>query len=251
MEKRRPILSVRPYFDTALAMVQAVIFTAVAFLPFTMIGGTLVYLLFNLIGLGGFISAGAVYGFFLLVAIVGLPAVYFEVRKRAYQRTVYNFYDDYIDFQYFHFLINRRRGRLRYEDVTDITQQAGALQEQRRLTNIYLYAPALGYMRQRGIPGIIMPDLPLSRGYMNQIMNLFEAPGEEEPAAAEQSVPGQQAPEQASGQQAPGQQAPERQQAASPAGKQQPPPQAAADAPVETTTPAPPSTGAAAPADGK
>lgn len=196
MERKRPILSVRPQFDTALAMVQALIALVVGFLPVTIIAGTIFYLLLNIIGLGRFVSASGIYGFFLLLSAAGIPAVYYEMRRRAYRRTAFNFYDDHIDFQYFHFLINRRRGRVRYEDITDITQQASALQEQRRLTNIYLYVPTLDYMQQRGFAGLVMPDLPLTRGYMNQVMDIIDgtyAQRGQQPPAPEQ---GQQASQQ-------------------------------------------------------
>lgn len=188
MEKKRPILTVRPQFDTSLAMVQALLATLIGVLPVTFIAGTIIFLLFNMIGLGRFISAGYVYGFFLVLSVAGIPPLFFEVRQRAYQRTVYNFYEDYIDFQYFHLLINRRRGRVRYEDITDINQQASALQEQRRLTNVYIFVPTLGYMQPRAFPGLVLKDLPIAKGYMNQIISILEGNHPAQQAAAAETA---------------------------------------------------------------
>lgn len=191
MEKQRPILSVRPQFDTSLAMVYALLATVVGFLPVTFICGTVVFLLLNIIGLGRFVSAGYIYAFFLVVALAGIPPLFYEVRRRALSRTIYNLYGDYIDFQYFHFLINRRRGRVRFEDVTDISQQASALQEQRRLTTIYLYVPTLGYMQRSNFPGLVLKDIPAAKGYMNQIIALLDGshPAQAQDAAPEQAPP--------------------------------------------------------------
>ncbi|MDE1151361.1 MAG: hypothetical protein PW788_02395 [Micavibrio sp.] len=173
MEKKRPILSVRPQFDPGLAMVQSLMAAGVLFLPVTIVGGMLVYILFTIVGLAKFIPASGVFGFFLIMSIAGIPPLFYEIKKRALQRTLYNFYDDYIDFQYFHFYLNRRRGRVRYRDVTDINQHASALQEQRRLTTIYLYVPTMSFAR--GFSGVKMEDLPQSKGYLTKVMDLIEA----------------------------------------------------------------------------
>lgn len=177
MEKKRPLLSVRPYFDSGLTMVQAAIFAAAGFLPVTIIGGMVVYFLFIILGIARFVPASGVFGFFLVAALAGLPPLFYEIKKRAFQRTLFNFYDEYIDFQYFHFYINRRRGRVRYRDISDINQHASALQEQRRLTTIYLYVPGMGY--QRGFSGLKMEDLLQSKSYLTKIMDIVEQSFEE------------------------------------------------------------------------
>jgi len=193
MEKKRPILSVRPQFDTGLAMVQSLMAAGVLFLPITIVGGMVIYFLFMITGIAKFIPASAVFGFFLIGSLAGIPPLFYEIKKRALQRTLYNFYDDYIDFQYFHFYLNRRRGRVRYRDVSDINQHASALQEQRRLTTIYLYVPTMNFAR--GFSGVKMEDLPQSKGYLTKVMDLIEAsfnppvPAWETPPAFAYEVP--------------------------------------------------------------
>ena len=182
MEKKRPILSVRPHFDPGLAMVQAGMVTALLFLPVTVVCGMLVYILFLILGLVTFISASAVFGFFLVASLAGIPPVFYELKKRALQRTLYNFHEDYIDFQYFHFYLNRRRGRIRYRDISDINQHASALQEQRRLTTIYMYAPGMGYVR--GFSGVKMEDLQQSKGYLTKVMDILDGGYQEAPVPA-------------------------------------------------------------------
>src|SRR6218665_1687466 len=139
MERQQPLLTIRPHFDQGLVTLQAVLFTAAAFLLVAIICGTLFYILLMLIGLG--ISAGYVYGLFLVASLVVLPPLFFELKKKAYSRTFFRFYDDYLEFQYFQFMLSQRRGRVRYRDVSDVVQAGGALQSQRMLTSILIMVP--------------------------------------------------------------------------------------------------------------
>ena len=174
MEKRRPILSVRPKFDPGLTMVQALVTTLGGFIVTTILFGTFFFIFLSLIGLGRHLSATGIYGFFFGLSLLGIPPLFYEVKKRALQRTIYNFYDDYMDFQYFHYYINRRRGRVRYADIADIAQHASALQEHQRLITIFLYVPGMGMGRRGEFAGVKMADLPQSRDYMTKIMDLIE-----------------------------------------------------------------------------
>jgi hypothetical protein len=174
MEKRRPILTVRPKFDSGLAMVEALVVTLGGFIVTTIALGTFFFILLSMIGLGRHISASGIYGFFFGLSVLGLPPLFYEVKKRAFQRTIYNFYDDYMDFQYFHYYINRRRGRVRYVDIADIAQHASALQEHQRLTTIYLYVPGMGMGQRGAFAGLKLADLPQAKDYMTKIMDIIE-----------------------------------------------------------------------------
>lgn len=174
MEKRRPILSVRPKFDPGLTMVQALVTTLGGFLVTTVLFGTFFFILLSVLGLSRHISASGIYGFFFGLSVLGIPPLFYEVKKRAFQRTIYNFYDDYMDFQYFHYYINRRRGRVRYIDIADIAQHASALQEHQRLTTIYIYVPGMGMGQRGAFSGVKLTDLPQAKDYMTKIMDLIE-----------------------------------------------------------------------------
>lgn len=175
MEKKRPILSIRPYFDPGLAMVQSIMVVAVGFIVVTAAGSIFTYLLLSLILPAKFVKFSLIMQFYLLVSVAGIPPLFYEVKKRALQRTLYNFHEDYLEFQYFQFYINRRRGRLWYRDIADITQHASFLQEHQRLTTIYLYVPGMiGAHRQRGFMGLKLEDLQQSKGYLNKVMDVVD-----------------------------------------------------------------------------
>ena len=174
MEKKAPLLTIRPLFDQGLATIQAVLFTVVAFLPVTIIVGTLLFVLLGLIGLGRFIDGSYIYGFILIVSIVCLPPVFFEMKKRAYGRTVFHFFEDHVDYQYMPFYMGLRRSRLRYRDIADVRMEGQMLQEQRRLTNILIYVPSMA-PNARTFGGLKVPDVPMSQDYMIRIMDLIES----------------------------------------------------------------------------
>lgn len=173
MQKKAPLLSLRPQFDPGLAMVQALGVTVAGTVVLTVAGGTLFYVLIMIFGLGRFVPAGWVYGLFFVGSLVVLPPYFYELKKRAYLRTVYNFYEDYVDFQSFKFYLNPRRGRVRYRDIADIVQQASTLQDQRRLTNIYLSVPSMGLGRS-GFSGVQISDVPVAAGHATRIMDIVE-----------------------------------------------------------------------------
>ena len=173
MEKKRPYLAVRPQFDPGLAMVQSIFITVASFFLLTLAGGIVTAIFFMMIGLS-FVPLKGIFGFYMLLSLAGTPPLFYELKKRALQRTLYNFYEDYVDFQYFQFYLNRRRGRVWYRDIGDITQHASALQEHQRLTTIFLYVPGLSSYGQRGFSGIKMEDLPQARGYLTKVMDIVQ-----------------------------------------------------------------------------
>lgn len=173
MEKKQPLLTIRPHFDQGLVTVQALIFTSVGFLLMTIIGGTLFYIFLNLIGLGRFVSAGYVYGFFLIASLVVLPPLFFELKKKAYSRTIFRFYEDYFDCQYYQFLISPRRERVRYRDVSNVTQAGGALQSQRMLTSILITVPGMN-RHPRAFSGVKIDDVPQRLDVLPRILDLIE-----------------------------------------------------------------------------
>ena len=176
-------------------MVYALGVGAAGALVCTVMGGSLLYGLLSLIGVGRFISVGYIFGFALIVSIVAIPPLFFELRKRSLARTVYHFFGDHLEFQYFQFLISPRRGRVRYDGVQDVYQNASALQAHRQLTSIYLYVPGMRY-RQAGFAGLEIADVPQRKDYMNRIIDIIEKRGASRlaaaapPAAAEAGPPG-------------------------------------------------------------
>lgn len=173
MEKPAPLLTLRPQFDSALVMVNAGLAGVVGTIVMTVVGGTLLYVLLMILQLG-FIPPGYIYGLILVASIVAIPPLFFEMCKKAYQRTAFVFYPDHVEYQFFQFFMSRRRGRFKYRDVTDVSQHATPLQEQRGLTTISLYIPALRYQKN-SFPGVRIPDVRIKQDHLGKIMDIIDA----------------------------------------------------------------------------
>lgn len=173
-EKPLPVFSVRPAFDQPLAIVHALIAMVAGSALLTILGGIFLYILVLMLGLGRFVPPGYVFGLVLVASLIGVAPVFFDWRRKAYQRTIWHFYDTHVDFQFFRYYLGRQRGRLHYRDIANVAQRASALQEQRGLTTIYLYAPSMNYQSRGGFSGLKIFDVPLRADYMTRIMDIVE-----------------------------------------------------------------------------
>lgn len=173
-DKIMPVFSVRPFFDQPLAIVHSMVAMVAGTLVLTIVGGFLLYILVLMLGLSRFIAPGYVFGLVLVASIVCVAPIYFDLRRKAYQRTIWHFYDTHVDFQFFRYYTGRQRARLHYRDITHIAQRASALQEQRGLTTIYLHAPAMNFHNSRAFSGLKIFDVQLRADYMTRIMDIVE-----------------------------------------------------------------------------
>lgn len=140
------------------------------------LGATFIFILLNIVGLGRFVSAAALYDIFFILSLALTPALYYEVKKNAWRRTVFRFFDDYLEYQDFKFLITRRRGRVRLRDITDVYERASPLQARRVLTTVYLSIPNMaGPNNIRGaFTGLKIADVPENGGLQERIIELIE-----------------------------------------------------------------------------
>lgn len=174
MQKKKPILSIRPHFDPALAVVESLPATLVATVAGTAVAGTFFHILFSALGITRFIPGSVLYMSLFLMSVTLSPAVFYELKKRALKRTAYHFYDSYLEFQNFRFFINRRRGRVRYEDIADITQHASFLEGLNGLTTVYLYVPGMGYQTFGSFTGVKMTDIRENSQSASRILDMVE-----------------------------------------------------------------------------
>lgn len=163
----------RPVFDDTIAKIQSVAIALFGMTVVTLVLGVLIYLLLSLIGLGGIIRPGWVFGLLLLASLIVLPALFYELKRKAYAQTFYDFHDDYLEYQHFKYFVTRQRGRISYGSVSDATQKSNLLQEQKHLTTITLYIPDI-VDQARGFPGLKLTDLPRTQDYLGNIIALIE-----------------------------------------------------------------------------
>jgi membrane protein YdbS with pleckstrin-like domain len=84
--------------------------------------------------------------FFGALAFVGVPCLAYFGKKLNYQKTVYSFHDDHLDFEEGFFSYNKKL--VRYRDVVEVTLRKGILQRSAGLGTIYLGTGATGSSQQ-------------------------------------------------------------------------------------------------------
>ena len=177
--KQKPRFVLRPSFDAGLTTLYAFFATLVCTAVIPLVLGTFIYVLCALLGIAGFVSPGVLFGILLVGCIAATPPVFFEIRKRALKRTFFAFYDGHLDFQYWHFYLQPRRGRVQYRDIEDVYQQSGTLQAQRMLTSLFIYIPRFGQRGMAapgGFSGLVVPDLRLAANDMTKVVSFLANP---------------------------------------------------------------------------
>lgn len=175
--KPKPIFSVRPVFDTHLTMIEAAPITIVGIAAGTAVVGTLIYILLYMLGIGKYIPGGAFYTVMFFLSITLTPAAYYELKKRAYARTVCHFYDTYLEFQDFRYFINRRRGRVKYDDIRDIGQQSSLFEGLCHLATVSIYVPGMGYQYtySNGFSGLRLRGIPERSDLSARLLDLIQS----------------------------------------------------------------------------
>ncbi len=174
MTKKTPLLTVRSQFSSLLATLESLGATLVGTAALTFIGGTIFLALAALTGLSKIISGGSIYMTLAVLGIVVLPPIYYEIKRGAYRRTIYNFYDDYLEFQHFQFLVNRRVGRIGYREITSVAEHANFVQEHEKLTTVYLVVPSMRYQSRGAFSGIKISDVARAEQLTGKILDLID-----------------------------------------------------------------------------
>ncbi len=174
MEKKKPILSIRPRFDKALTLAESASVTLIVTAAVTSVLGLFLYILFSLIGLTAFVGAGGIFLTLFVLCLTMTPPAYFEIKKRALARTAFHFYEGYFEFQAFNYYLIRKRARVRYDDVADVTQVSRFLQGLNGLASIYIYVPSMGYQTRGNFAGVKIHDVPDNANMVARILDLIE-----------------------------------------------------------------------------
>ena len=174
--KQKPNFSVQPNFISSVMMVRAFTYGLIGAIALTFGGGIFLMLLFTLLGLSALMSIGTIFTGMFLLGFIGIPIVYYEIKRKNARTTYFKFYDDWVDFSYFSgWLLNRKKGRLYYGDITDMVQNSNFFQRFGNLKTIELHAPNTSfYERGQDFVGILMEDILIGKGDGEKIQDLLQ-----------------------------------------------------------------------------
>ena len=174
-EQAKALLKIRPTFVHKIAMIEALLVGIVGAVFGTVTLGVILTILFMLIGLGSFMPGGLAFMLAFVISITLLPAGYFELKKRAYQKSAFLFFADHLEFRDFNIFMNRNTGRIRYNEITDVFEKSNMLQQMEDIKTIYLLAPRYGLRDRSGFAGIKIKDVPIGQGMGRRIVDLIDA----------------------------------------------------------------------------
>ena len=172
--KEKPILTVRPKFDSTYTMMQSIPVALLGMVAGAFIGGVFFSIVFSVLGITKFVSIGSIFLGCALLGFFTAPTVFYEMKRKAYHRTIYNFYKDRVEFQKFFWLIQRKRGRVRYSDISDLLQESGFFQQQRNLLTVLLFSPGSGFEDQNRFPGVKLDDLSSKNRMGSKIQTILD-----------------------------------------------------------------------------
>lgn len=168
-------LQTRPTFDSKVAMIEACGIALASAVVGTLLVGTLLSLLFMLVGLDRIFPGWLPFFIGFLASVVIVPATYYEIKRQAYTKSIYNFYGDYLEFREFGLMMNRSTGRIRYAEITDIFERSNPLQQMQGLKTIYLAVPGYGLPDKYGFTGVRIRDVRIGGGTGRQLVALIES----------------------------------------------------------------------------
>ncbi|TNE31064.1 MAG: hypothetical protein EP349_04500, partial [Alphaproteobacteria bacterium] len=174
--KQKPLFSVKPKFIPKVVMMQSLFYGFFGALFLTVIGGLLLSLLTMMMGLLGKIAIGKIFWGCFLLGIIGIPILYYEIRRKNAAATRFDFFEDRLSFSYFSGrFLNRKQGRLYYRDIVDVVQNTNFLQGLGSLKTIELHAPASSYYEPgQKFVGIAIEDVPMGTGIAEKILEILD-----------------------------------------------------------------------------
>jgi len=174
--KQKSNFAVQPNFIPSVMVVKSFTYGLVGAICLTFGGGIFLMLLLTLLGLSSFMSIGKIFTGLFLLGFICIPIIYYEIKRKNVRATYFRFYDDWVDFSYFSgWLLNRKKGRLYYTDITDMVQNSNFFQRFGNLKTIELHAPNTSfYERGQNFVGIVMEDILIGKGDGEKIQDLLQ-----------------------------------------------------------------------------
>ena len=178
----KPLMTVRPAFTPRLVMWRALPWVALGTLALTVAGGTIIWLLLTLAGVGQKMPPGLPYFLCLVMGLVTIAPLYYEAQRKISARTVCRFFERHLEYETYTLFFRRHEGRVHYRDISGMVTRADFLQHRFGLKTIYLSVPGMDW-QERGFSGLKLADIPSGRGIGRRLQTLLDHEEVTTPAA--------------------------------------------------------------------
>ena len=172
--EEKALLKFRPVYPREPSWAEAAQVAVIGTVLLTIFGGTLFLILLAITGLDHFIPYWLMPTMCFLAGAVGLPPWYNEMKRRAYKKSYYAFYEDRVEFEWHPVLFFQEqvRDKLYYYDIENIGQRATFWQRQAGLCSIYIFAPVMQNPDRQGFMGLKVLDVPSNKNLQERIEGL-------------------------------------------------------------------------------
>lgn len=165
-----PILTLRPKYVGDLVRLETVLYCAAATFALTILGGVLIMILSMILGLGWLIPPWLGFFALLVACLVLLPSYIQKTIKGNMASSFCKFYADHLLYQNYQWLIFKRRGRIKYRDISDIAERSNVFQSKYDIGDIWIIAPNVPMDASQRFPGIKIKSIKLTP----ELTDMFE-----------------------------------------------------------------------------
>ena len=167
---QKPILTLRPKYVPDLVRIEILFYCFLATFALTILGGVFIMLISLLFGLGNILPPWLGFFALLVACVIFLPPFIKKTLKSNMASTFCNFYSDHLLYQTYQLLIFKRRGRIKYSDISDITERSNLFQNRYDIGDIWVIAPNMPMDAGQRFPGIKIRSIKLT----SELTEMFE-----------------------------------------------------------------------------
>lgn len=172
-EKRtapKPMFTLRPKHVADLVRMEVLYYCFIATFGMTITGGVLIMMISLILGFGSLLPPWLGFFALLVACVLFLPPYIQKTVKSNMAGTFCHFYQDHLLYQTFKWLIFKRRGLIKYDDVSDIAERSNVLQNRYNVGDIWVIAPGVPMDAGQRFPGIKIRNIALNEN----LTDMFE-----------------------------------------------------------------------------
>lgn len=157
-----PILTLRPKFVPDVVRLEILFYAFLATFALTILGGVFIMLVSLLFGLGNLIPPWLGFFALLVACVILLPGFIKKTIQQNMASTFCHFYNDHLLYQTYQLLVFKRRGRIKYTDISDIAERSNLFQNKYNIGDVWVIAPNMPMDAGPRFPGIKIRNIKLT-----------------------------------------------------------------------------------------
>ncbi len=169
----QPILTIRPKYVEDLVRIEILFYCFIATFGLTILGGVAIMLVSMILGLGSLLPPWLGFFALLVACLIFLPPHIQKTIKSNMAGTYCHFYRDHLSYQNFQWLIFKRKGRIKYADISDVAERSNIFQTRYNVGDIWIIAPNMPLDAGQRFPGVKIRNIALNANLTDQFETII------------------------------------------------------------------------------